>query len=92
MIEHGKREQEEITVKNEFGVEEKRKQFKSYTPDDPEEYVILLIDHCGLLNTESGMTLRDTIKKMSNYNMELRDYYNLIPVMVQQQSVKVAKV
>ena len=88
VIEHGKREQEEITVKNEFGVEEKRKQFKSYTPDDPEEYVILLIDHCGLLNTESGMTLRDTIKKMSNYNMELRDYYNLIPVMVQQQSVE----
>ena len=87
-LEHGTREQSEITVKNEFGEEEKRKQFKSYIPNDPEEYVILLIDHCGLLGTESGMTLRDTIKKMSNYCMELRDYYNFIPVMVQQQSVE----
>lgn len=88
VLEHGKREQEEITVKNEFGVEEKRKQFKSYVQDDPEEYVILLTDHCGLLNTESGMTLRDTIKKMSNYNMELRDYYGVVAAMVQQQSVE----
>lgn len=87
-LEHGTREQSEIVVKNEFGEEEKRKQFKSYTPNDPEEYVILVIDHCGLLGTESGMSLRDTIKKMSNYCMELRDYYNFIPVMVQQQSVE----
>ena len=87
-VENGTRLQDEITVKNEFGQEEKRKQFKSYTPNDPEEYVILLIDHCGLLGMESGMTLRDTIKKMSNYCMELRDYYNFIPVMVQQQSVE----
>lgn len=87
-LEHGTREQEEITVKNEFGVEEKRRQFKSYTPNDPEEYVLLVIDHCSLLGLESGMSLRDTIKKMSNYNMELRDYYNMSPVMIQQQSVE----
>lgn len=91
-VDNGTREQVEITVKNEFGQEEKRKQFKSYVPNDPEEYVIFLLDHCGLLGLESGMDLRATIKKMSNYNMELRDYYNLIPVMVQQQSVKIAKV
>lgn len=87
-VEHGTREQTEITVKNEFGQEEKRKQFKSYKPDDEEEYVIFLLDHCGLLSQESGMDLRSTIKKMSNYNMELRDYYNMIPVMVQQQTVE----
>lgn len=87
-MENGTREQSEIVVKNEFGQEEIRRQFKSYTPNDPEEYVIFLLDHCGLLGLESGMTLRDTIKKMSNYNMELRDYYNMIPVMVQQQSVE----
>ena len=34
------------------------------------------------------MSLRDTIKKMSNYCMELRDYYNMSPVMIQQQSVE----
>lgn len=90
-LEHGTREQEDITIKNEFGVEEKRKQFKSYVPNDPEEYVILVIDHCSLLGLESGLTLRDTIKKMSNYCMELRDYYNMSPVVIQQQSVNLAK-
>ena len=87
-VEHGVREQVDITVKNEFGVEEKRKQFKSYKQNDEGEYVIFLLDHCGLLAPESGMDLRGTIKKMSNYNMELRDYYKMIPVMVQQQSVE----
>ena len=87
-MEHGTREQEEITVKDEFGQEVKRKQFKSYTPNDPDEYVIIVLDHFGLLGLESGMNLRDTIKKMSNYFMELRDYYKFIPVAVQQQSVE----
>ena len=87
-VEHGTREQTEIIVKDEFGQETRRKVFKSYTPNDPDEYVIIILDHCGLLGLESGMTLRDTIKKMSNYFMELRDYYKYIPVMVQQQSVE----
>ena len=87
-LEHGTREQQEITIKDEFGQDTKVKQFKNYTPNDPEEYVIFILDHCGLLGLESGMDLRGTIKKMSNYFMELRDYYKYIPVMVQQQSVE----
>ena len=87
-LEHGTREQEEITIKNEFGVEEKVKRTIQYIPQDPEEYVILMIDHAGLLGQESGLSLRETIKKMSNYCMELRDTYSMCPVMIQQQSVE----
>lgn len=87
-LNNGTREQQEITIKNEFGEEETVKKTINYTPNDPEEYVIIAIDHCSLLNLESGMSLRDTIKKMSNYCMELRDKYNFIPVMVQQQSIE----
>lgn len=87
-LEHGTREQSEITVKDEFGMDEKRKQFKRYIPNDPDEYVIIVQDHASVLSTESGMDIRGTINKMSKYNMELRDYYRMIPVLVQQQSIE----
>lgn len=85
---HGKREFTDLVIKNEFGEEQTVKSFKSYTPDDPDEYVIIIIDHAGLLAEESGKDKRLTIKKWSEYCMELRDKYRYIPVLVQQQSTE----
>ena len=63
--------------------------FDTYTADDENEYVEIIIDHISLINTENGMDLRESIKKMSKYLMELRNNYRYIPVVVQQQGSEV---
>lgn len=42
-----------------------------YTQNDPEEFIIVIIDNFANLNTERGWDLRETINKMSKYCMEL---------------------
>ena len=86
--EHGKREYNEVVTTDEFGEKKIIKTFKSYTPNDPDEYVIIITDHLGLIQEESGKDKRNTIKKWSEYCMELRDKYRYIPVNVQQQSTE----
>ncbi len=60
--------------------------FDYYTPNDPEEYVLCIVDHIGLISTERGMDLRNSIKKLSEYLKIVRNKYNYIPVVVQQQN------
>lgn len=60
--------------------------FDYYEPNDPDEYVLCIIDHIGLISTERGMDLRNSIKKLSEYLKILRNKYNYIPVVVQQQN------
>lgn len=60
--------------------------FDWYEPNDPDEYVICITDHVGLISTEQGMDLRNSIKKLSEYYKILRNKYNYIPVVVQQQN------
>ena len=86
--EHGKRIFKKVTVVNEFGEEDTIDIFDHYEPDDPDEYVIVVTDHVGLLKEESGLDKRNTIKKWSSYCMEIRDRYRYIPVNVQQQSTE----
>lgn len=62
-----------------------------YTPNDPDEYVIVIIDHVSLIATEKeGMkqlNLHESIVKLSSeYLINLRNKYNYIPVVVQQQA------
>jgi hypothetical protein len=62
-----------------------------YEPNDPDEYVIFIIDHISLISTEKNdgyqMTLHQSITKLSSeYLVSLRNKYNYIPVVVQQQS------
>ena len=63
-----------------------REVFDWYEPNDPDEYVICLTDHISLLACERGMDLRNTIKKHSEYMKIVRNKYNYIPVVVQQQN------
>ena len=68
------------------GEEEIVEAFDYYEPNDEDEYVLALVDHISLLNTESGLTIKGTIDLMSSYFVRLRNRYNLSPVVVQQQA------
>lgn len=64
-----------------------------YEPNDPEEYVMVIIDHIGLIspekNRETGipMSLHESIGKLSSdYLIKLRNRFNYIPVVIQQQA------
>lgn len=60
--------------------------FDYYEPNDPNEYVLCIVDHISLISTERGMDLRNSIKKLSEYLKIVRNKYNYIPVVVQQQN------
>lgn len=60
--------------------------FDYYEPNDPDEYVLCIIDHISLINCERSMDLRNSIKKLSEYLKIVRNKYNYIPVVVQQQN------
>lgn len=62
--------------------------FKEYIPNNPNEYIIPIVDHVGLLQEERGMTLKATIEKLSEYFVILRNRYSITPVIVQQQNTK----
>lgn len=62
--------------------------FKEYIPNNPNEYIIPIVDHVGLLQEERGMTLKTTIEKLSEYFVILRNRYSITPVVVQQQNME----
>lgn len=64
------------------------KAFKEYIPNNPNEYIIPIVDHVGLLQEERGMTLKATIEKLSEYFVILRNRYSITPVIVQQQNME----
>lgn len=67
------------------GVGETYKKVAGYKLHNPKHYVIVMTDHLGLLQPESGETLWQTMGKMSsNYNLHFRDKFGFIPVVVQQ--------
>lgn len=76
------------TIKTDDG---DKKSFDYYIPDNPDEYVMCIIDHISLISPESQngtkLNLRDSITLLSSkYLIRLRNMYNYIPVVVQQQS------
>lgn len=72
----------------ETGELEHRRMFNYYVPNNPKEYVIILVDHVSLLENEKGLDLRQSINKLSEYMIMFRNRYNYIPVIVQQQSTE----
>lgn len=67
--------------------------FDWYEPNDPDEYVLCIIDHIGLISTERNFDLRESIKKLSEYLKIVRNKYGYSPVVVQQQNsrIKISK-
>jgi hypothetical protein len=76
-----------IPWQNEDGsITDKRVKDK-YIANNPDLYHISINDHVGLFSAERGTTLYDTIQKHSaEYNIDLRDNYNMIPVDIQQMA------
>lgn len=76
--------------KDDLGVLRETQTLDWYEQNDPFEYRIVVIDHIGLIDTERGLTLKQSIDKMSEYcAKELRNKYNFIPIVIQQQSSEI---
>lgn len=80
----------EVTYKDELGITQKEtiNKFVEYIPNNPNEYVIPIVDHVGLIQEERGMPLKSNIEKLSEYFMLLRNNYEVSPVIVQQQNTE----
>lgn len=76
-----------VLIENkETGLKQEKEVFDYYEAKDPEEYVEIIWDHAGNTDNERGMNDREKIKKLSEYFMILRNHYNYIPVLIQQQN------
>ena len=85
--EHGTTHRKKITIKNEFGNSEEINTFDSYEQDNPNEYRLIIIDTINLIDTERGLSLKQSIDKMSEYLAKyLRNRYHYSPVVIQQQA------
>lgn len=84
--EHGTVHKKKQLVKDEFEGTKEIEIFDWYEPDDPDEYRIIFWDHISLTSTERGMTLKQSIDKLSEYFVHLRNRYKFSPVVIQQQS------
>lgn len=62
--------------------------FDYYAPNNPKEYVMVIVDHISLIESEKGKDLRQSINQLSEYMIILRNRYNYIPVIIQQQSTE----
>lgn len=85
---HGIIHKKKYTYKDIDGVEREGEAFDYYEPYKKNEYVMFIIDHVSLLDTERGFTLRETINKLCEYLIIARNNYNYIPVVVQQQNIE----
>lgn len=86
MEEHGTIHTKKKKFKDEFGVTREADGFDYYQPNDPDEYVIVLYDHASLIQEERGMDKKRSMDKLSEYFVILRNQYNVIPVLIQQQA------
>ena len=85
--EHGTTVYKTIKIKDELGVEKSIEVFDHYNPDNPDEYVIPVIDTINLVETERGYTKKQAIDKLSEYLAKyMRNRYGQSPVVIQQQN------
>lgn len=85
--EHGKTFSKTKIFKDEFGVEYEKEVFDRYEQDNPNEYRLIIIDTINLIDTERGMTLKQSMDKLSEYCAKyLRNRYHYSPVVIQQQA------
>lgn len=59
---------------------------KDYIPNNPDEFVMLFVDHIGLTNSEMGLNLKETMDRLSRYAIILRNKFNTTIVFLQQFS------
>ena len=85
--EHGTVHRKTIKIKDEFGVMKDTEVFDYYEQDNPDEYRMIIIDTINLIDTERGMTLKQSMDKLSEYCAKyLRNRYHYSPIVIQQQA------
>lgn len=85
--EHGTVHKKTIKIKDEFGVLQDTEVFDSYEQDNPNEYRMVIIDTVNLIDTERGLTLKQSIDKLSEYCAKyLRNRYHYSIIAIQQQA------
>ena len=85
--EHGTVHKKIIKIKDELGQPQEKEVFESYEQDNPNEYRLIIIDTINLIDTERGMTLKQSMDKMSEYLAKyLRNRYHYTPIVIQQQA------
>lgn len=72
-------------------VEEEKEINDYYVPHDPDEYVMIIIDHASLITPEKidgkMQNLQEAMNNLSsNYLVKIRNKWNYIPVLIQQQA------
>lgn len=73
--------------KDELGILRDTQAFDYYVPNNPDEYVIPVIDHVSLIKDERGFSKKEAIDKLSEYcAKELRNKYGQSPIFIQQQN------
>lgn len=77
-----------IKIKDEFGQWEDKKVFDYYTPNNPQEFRFVVVDHCSLVRPERGMSIKETIDQLSKNCVDLRNRYRFSPIIIQQQSAE----
>lgn len=85
--EHGTVHYRKGSRKDEFGNVQEVEVFDRYEQDDPDEYRLVVIDTINLIDTERGMTMKQSMDKLSEYLAKyLRNRYHYSPVVIQQQA------
>ena len=85
--EHGTVKKRMVQIKDELGQLQDVEVFESYEQDNPNEYRMIIIDTINLIDTERGMTLKQSIDKLSEYCAKyLRNRYHYSPIVIQQQA------
>lgn len=73
--------------KDEFGNIQETQVFNRYEQNNPNEYRIIIVDTINLIDTERGLSLKQSMDKLSEYLAKyLRNRYNYSPVVIQQQA------
>lgn len=61
-----------------------KKKISKYIPHDPEAYTLICIDHAALTSKERGFTTKETLDKLSEYIIELRNMFGFSFIVLQQ--------
>lgn len=59
----------------------------SYTPHNPDKYLIFITDHISLMQPESGQSLHQALSMFSNNNIHIKNKFGATVVNIHQQGV-----
>ena len=86
--ENGIVHRKKVKYKDEQGnTVESDKGFDYYEQNDSKQYRIIFVDHISLIQTQQGMDLRQSMNKLSEHFVELRNKYHYTPIIVHQQAM-----